>query len=98
MSPAWNHYCSLADQKNPDPVSGINIPDHFSEFRVKNTKILCCGSGIFLILDGIIRIQDKHPGTATLHHWRQLYFTSPKPEFGSSTLCVHNFDTLACGY
>ncbi len=47
ISTAWNHYCSLADQKNPDPVSGMKIPDNFSQFRVKNTKILCCGSGIF---------------------------------------------------
>ncbi len=46
--------------KNPDPGSGMNIPDHFSEslekvFGVKNTYSKYFeadpGSGIFLTLD-----------------------------------------------
>jgi hypothetical protein len=55
----------IRDRKKLDPVpvwkkpgseSRINIPDHFSEsletvFWVKNTLILCYGSGIFLTLD-----------------------------------------------
>ncbi len=37
-------------EKNPDPGSGMNIPDQISEsfetiFKVKNTRILWCGSG-----------------------------------------------------
>ncbi len=45
---------------------------------------------------GVKRAPDSGSGSATLHCWRQLYLTSPKPEFGPATLCVHNFDTLVC--
>jgi hypothetical protein len=50
--------------KNPDLGSGIHIPDHISESSakncwVKNTYILCCGSG-----SGIRCLFD--PGSATL--------------------------------
>jgi hypothetical protein len=58
-------------EKNPDPGSGMNIPDLvfvnlLSVFRVQNTEILLCGSGsgILSILDpdGKSRILD--PGLA----------------------------------
>ncbi len=70
-------------------LSGCKVPDNFSEslepvFTAKNTKILWCGSGIFLTLypesfwpwirDGKIRIQDKHPGPATLAVTHQCNF------------------------
>jgi hypothetical protein len=67
---------------DPDPGSGMNIPDHFAEsletlFGLKILKFFDVdpdpGSRIFLTLnqgsgipDGKIWIQDKHPGSATL--------------------------------
>ncbi len=53
-------------EKNPDPGSGIDIPDYFSEsveivFWIKNTKTLAQpvpGSWIFLTRDGKIRIRN----------------------------------------
>jgi hypothetical protein len=56
----------------------MNIPDYLSEsfeiqFRVKNTYIFLCGSGIRNLFDpesGMKKfgsgIRDKHPGSATL--------------------------------
>ncbi len=40
----------IRDEKNPDPGSDINILDHISyslskKILLKNTQILCCGSG-----------------------------------------------------
>jgi hypothetical protein len=58
----------------PDPGSGMNIPDHFSEsletnFWVKNTEKNYAdpdpGSFRHWIRDGKIRIRDKHPRSAT---------------------------------
>ncbi len=67
---------------DPDPGSMLNILDHFrlprvTVFELKILKFFDVdpdpGSGIFLTLnqgsgipDGKIRIQDKHPGSATL--------------------------------
>ncbi len=58
------------DGKNPDPGSGINIPDHISKslvaiFWVKIMKFLLCvrGSGMEKLGS---RIPDKHPGSATV--------------------------------
>ncbi len=49
--------------------SGINIPDRISEswvtiFCVKNSQILCCGSGIRCLFDSGSGIRDKHPWSA----------------------------------
>jgi len=75
---------------DPEPGYGLNILDHSAESleTVFELKILIFfdvdpdpGSGIFLTLnqgsgipDGKIKIQDKHPGSATLA--RRLINTS----------------------
>ncbi len=65
--------------------SGMNIPDPiFESFGVKILKCFDAdpdpGSGIFLnlvpgsgIRDGKIKIQDTHPGSATLHLRVKIY-------------------------
>jgi hypothetical protein len=67
----------------------MNIPDNFSEsletvFRVKNTYIFLCGSGIRNLFDpgsgiryGKIQILDQHPGSATLP---EITTASPGPK------------------
>jgi hypothetical protein len=65
-------------ERNPDPESGMNIPDHFSEslgLKIPRFFYAYPRSGIFLIRDqdGKIRIQDKYPGSSL---YRRYYLCS----------------------
>jgi hypothetical protein len=61
--------------QDPDPASGMNIPDHISESleTIFGLKIIRCGSGIFFTLDPGWKNSDPGSGIniPDPQHWLQ---------------------------